>query len=62
LFGILVLRIDLPVNRIMASSIVTLLPETLPHLLWHQKLLLDIGIGIGYKLSHTGVGKKRLNI
>jgi hypothetical protein len=34
------------------------LPETLPLLLWPKKLLLGIGIGVGYKLSHIGVGKK----
>jgi len=30
----------------------------LPLLLWPKKLLLGIGIGVGYKLSHNGVGKK----
>jgi len=34
------------------------LPGTLPLLLWPKKLLLGIGIGVGYKLSHNGVGKK----
>jgi hypothetical protein len=34
------------------------LPGTLPLFLWHKKLLLSIGIGVGYKLSHDGVGKK----
>jgi len=32
--------------------------ETLLLLLWPKKLLLGIGIGVGYKLSHNGVGKK----
>jgi len=31
---------------------------TLLLLLWPKKLLLGIGIGVGYKLSHNGVGKK----
>jgi len=30
----------------------------LPLLLWPKKLPLGIGIGVGYKLSHNGVGKK----
>jgi hypothetical protein len=34
------------------------LPGTLPLLLWPKKLLLGIGIGVGYKLPHNGVGKK----
>jgi hypothetical protein len=34
------------------------LPGMLPLLLWPKKLLLGIGIGVGYKLSHNGVGKK----
>jgi len=34
------------------------LPGTLLLLLWPKKLLLGIGIGVGYKLSHNGVGKK----
>jgi len=34
------------------------LPEMLPFLLWPKQLLLGIGIGVGYKLSHNGVGKK----
>jgi hypothetical protein len=33
------------------------LPEMLPLLLWPKKLLLGIGIGVGYKLSHNGGGK-----
>jgi hypothetical protein len=34
------------------------LPGMLLLLLWPKKLLLGIGIGFGYKLSHNGVGKK----
>jgi len=34
------------------------LPGMLLLLLWAKKLLLGIGIGVGYKLSHNGVGKK----
>ena len=34
------------------------LPRMLPLLLWPKKLLLGIGIGVGYKLSHNGIGKK----
>jgi hypothetical protein len=33
------------------------LPGTLPLLLGPKKLLLGIGIGVGYRLSHNGVGK-----
>ena len=29
-------------------------------LLWPKKLLLGIGIGVGYKLSNNGVGKKEI--
>jgi len=32
----------------------------LPLLLWPKKLMLGIGIGVGYKLSHNGVGKKEI--
>jgi len=34
------------------------LPGTLPLLHWPKKLLLGIGICVGYKLSHNGVGEK----
>jgi hypothetical protein len=33
---------------------------TLVLLLWPKKLLLGIRIGVGYKLSHNGVGKKEI--
>ena len=36
------------------------LPETLPLLLWPKMLLLGIGIGVCYKLSHDGVGMKEI--
>jgi len=36
------------------------LPGMLPLLLWPKKLLLGLGIGVGYKLSHIGVGKKEI--
>jgi hypothetical protein len=36
------------------------LPGTLPLLLWPKMLLLGIGIGVAYKLSHDGVGKKEI--
>jgi len=36
------------------------LPGTQPLFPWHKKLLLGIGIGVGYKLSHDGVGKKEI--
>ena len=36
------------------------LPGTLPLLLWPKKLLLGIGIGVGYNLSHNGVVKKEI--
>jgi hypothetical protein len=32
----------------------------LPLLLWPKKLLLGIGIDVGYKLSQNGVGKKEI--
>jgi len=32
----------------------------LPLLLWLKKLLLGVGIGVGYKLCHNGVGKKEI--
>jgi len=32
----------------------------LPLLLWPKKLLLCIGIGVAYKLSHNGDGKKEI--
>ena len=35
------------------------LPEVLQLYLWPKKLLLGIGIGVGYKLSHNGVGKTK---
>jgi hypothetical protein len=34
------------------------LPGTLLLLFWPKMLLLGLGIGVGYKLSHNGVGKK----
>jgi len=36
------------------------LPGTLQLFLWPKKLLLDMLIGVGYKLSHNGVGKKEI--
>jgi len=36
------------------------LPGMLPLLLRAKKLLLGIGISVGYKLSHNGVGKKEI--
>jgi len=36
------------------------LPGMLLLLLWPKKLLLGIEIDVGYKLSHTGVGKKEI--
>ena len=35
-------------------------PGTLVLLLWPKKLLLGIRIGVGYQLSHNGVGKKEI--
>jgi len=35
------------------------LPGMLPLLLWPKTLLLGIGIGVGYMLSHNEVGKKK---
>jgi hypothetical protein len=35
------------------------LPRTLQLFPWPKKLLLGKGIGVGYKLSHNGVGKKQ---
>jgi len=36
------------------------LPGMLPLLLWPKKLLLGIGIDVGYKLSNNGVGYKEI--
>ena len=36
------------------------LPGVLPLIFCPKKLLLGIGIGVGYKLSHNGVGKKEI--
>ena len=36
------------------------LPGTLPLLLWLKKLLLGIGLGVGYKWSLNGVDKKEI--
>jgi len=43
-----------PEKKLLGSN---WLPGMLPLLLWPKKLLLGIGIGVGYKLSHNGVGK-----
>jgi hypothetical protein len=44
-----------PEIKILSSN---WLPGTLPFLLWPKELLLGVGIGVGYKLSHNGIGKK----
>jgi len=35
-------------------------PGMLPLHFWPNKLLPGLGIGVGYKLSHNGVGKKEI--
>jgi hypothetical protein len=36
------------------------LPGTVPLFLWPKKLWLGIGFGLGYKMSHNGVGEKEI--
>jgi len=46
-----------PEIKILSSN---WLPGTLLLLLWPKKLILGIGFGVGYKLSHNGVGKNEI--
>ena len=46
-----------PEIKILSSN---WLPGTLLLLFWPKKLLLGIGVGVGYKLSRNGVGKKEI--
>jgi len=46
-----------PEIKILSSN---WLPGTLLLFLWPKKLLLGIGIGVGDKLSHNGVGNKEI--